>query len=434
MPSENARPTAHGLIADGVYTFALRIVNIAVALALGVLTARLLGPAGKGIYALPMVEAGLVSTGFAGLSSATSYYLLNASAGRRIVATATKASLLFVAAGAIAVIAIAWIGRAPWAALPAVVSLPAVAGVNLVTGYVVGIKRVRYATTLTVAGTVVTFACMAVALLAFSRTPWAAIAAWLASTTLVAVVAYAAVLIHARTLARGHRVPLGTYLKMALKVGATSLVSLLNYRADLYIVAVVLPPIDLGLYTVAISAAESLLVPTQVAALVTSPHIGGLESHAAARLAARCVRNNMLAALCLCVALFVAAPFLVKLLYGAAFLPLVPALRVLLIGVVALSLGSPVSNYYTLKLGKPEIPLVLAAASAAICIAGCIVMVPHLHIVGAALASTVAYIAGQGLGLGYFAYKTGISPATMLIPKLEDFAIYYRYARGVRSL
>ena len=260
---------------------------------------------------------------------------------------------------------------------------------------------------------------------------YVAIAAWIASSTIVAAVAFGAVLIHSRTLGRGEPVDVRAYMRLAWKVGLTGLVSLLNYRADLYIVAALLPAADLGLYTVAVSAAESLLVPTQVAALVTSPYIGSLEPPAAAALAARCVRNNMLAALVICIALYALAPYVVAVFYGKAFLPLVPSLRVLLIGVVALSLGSPVSSFYTLKLAKPEIPLTLAGISAAICIGCAIVLVPQIGIMGAAIASTLAYVIGQGIGLWYFSRKSSISWRTMLLPTADDLRIYWEYVRRV---
>jgi O-antigen/teichoic acid export membrane protein len=422
-------PVAHGILYDGLYTFALRTLNIFGALAVGILTARVLGPAGKGIYALPMVQAGLVSTAFAGLSSATSYYLLNGKAGRRIAGPTAITTLLFVLVAALAVVPVAALAHAMWAAPAAIASLPAAAAVNVISGYVVGIRRVRIATTVTLATTVLTFALTAAGLILVARTPYVAIAAWIASTTLVAAIAFVVMLLHARRLEAGNPVQLRAYIWMALKVGATGLVTLLNYRADLYIVAVLLPPIDLGLYSVATSAPQSLLLPTQVAALVTSPHIGGMERHAAARLAARCVRNNLLTAIVICVALFAAAPLVIRVIYGSAFLPLVPSLRILLIGVVALAIGSPISTYYTLKLARPEISLVLSGASAALCIAGSLILVPHFGIAGAAVASTVAYVAGQGLALFYFARGTGIAPRAMLVPTQDDFRLYWSLLR-----
>ena len=430
MPSETR---THHVMYDGLYTFVLRIANMGVAIGLGVLTARLLGPAGKGIYAMPMVQAGLVATAFAGLSSATSFFLLNRRAGRRILAPALLTAAALVITAAVAVVAVAALAHSLWAAPAAIASLPASAAVCIILGYVAGIRRIRFATSLTLASTIVTLVLMAGGLFLVARSPWIAILVWIVATTLVAAVALLAVIIHARTLEHGDPVDFLAYLRMTFKVGATALVTLLNYRADLYIVAVLLTPFDLGLYSVAIAAAESLLVPTQVAALVTAPHIGGLERTAAAGLTARCVRNNLLLATTVCAVLLILSPFVVNLLYGAAFLPLVPALRILLVGVVALSLGSPISSYYTLKLGKPEIPLTLAAASAAVCIVCAVVLVPHMGIAGAAVASTAAYVVGQGLGIGYFSRHARIPIRSMLRPTLDDVHVYQDFARRVYS-
>jgi O-antigen/teichoic acid export membrane protein len=416
---------------DGLFTFVLRILNIAVSVALGVLTARLLGPAGKGIYAMPAVQAGLVATAFGGLSSTTSYFLLNRNSGRRIVVPALISASVLIAVAAVVVAILAVVARALWAAPAAVASLPASAAVAIVLGYVAGVKRIRYAPTTAVATTLVTFALMAVGLLLVARTPWVAIAAWILGSTTVAVVALAAMVLHARTLPAGEPVRFFDYFSMTVKVGAGSLVTLLNYRADMYIVAVFLPAFDLGLYTVAVAAAEGLLVPTQIAALVTSPHIGGLDREAASRLTARCVRNNLLVAGITCAVIFVMAPYLVELFYGQAFLPLVPALRILLIGVVALSLGSPLSSYYTLKLGKPEIALVLAGSSAALCIATALILVPHLGIEGAAIASTVAYIVGQAAAIVYFSQHASVPFNVILLPNRQDVRTYQDFARRV---
>jgi len=418
------RTFARGIVADGAYTLLLRLLNIGAAAALGILTARLLGPSGKGIYALPMVQAGLVTAAFAGLSRATSYFLLNRNAGSRILRPAFVSALAFVAAGAAVVGAIALASGQLWAALPAIASLPSAAAINFVTGYVVGVKRVRYASTLTVAMNVGTFVLMAAGLLAVGRTPSVAIAVWIVASTLISFAALAAVVLHARRLTPSEPVSVIEYLRFTGKVGVVSLISLLNYRADLYIVAWMAPAATLGMYTVAVSAAESLLVPTQVAALVTSPHVGGLDLQAAGQLTARCVRNNFLVAAVVCGVIFALAQPIVHLLYGSAFLPLVPALRVLLLGVFALSLGSPMSNYFTLKLGKPEVAMVFASISAAVCIAVSIVLVPRLGMLGAAIGSTAAYALGQAVATVYFSRMAHIPIQTILVPTLGDLTAY----------
>ena len=412
---------------DGLFTFVMRILNAGCAAGLGILTARMLGPAGKGFYALPGVEAGLVVAAFSGLGSGLSYFLLNRRVSTRILLPAFTTAALFLLAGAIAIVPIALFSGQRWTLIPALASLPAAALVNLAAGYAIGIKRVRYSTSVNVAVTVLTLGLMAFGLFAVARSAAVAIVVWIAANTLVGVMAIAAVVWHARRLHGTDVVSTREFGLFSVKVGFVNLVSLLNYRADLYIVALLTSPAALGMYTVAVSAAESLLVPTQVTALVTSPHIGSLEPKAAAALTARCVRNNVLIALVVCGVLFALAHPIVRLLYGAPFLPMVGALQILLVGVFAMSLGSPMSSYFTLKLGRPEVPLWLAGASAAVCIGTSLALIPSLGMYGAAIGSSVAYIAGQAAAIWYFGRTAHIGARSMLLPTREDLATYARF-------
>jgi O-antigen/teichoic acid export membrane protein len=421
------------LLYDGIYTLSMRILSAVAAAALGILGARLLGAAGKGMYALPVLEASLVTAAFSGLASATPYYMLNEGAGRAALRTATIVSCMFMVAGAFAIVALSSIGHALWAAGPAMASLPAAAIINTASGYAVGVKRVRGVTTLATGTTVLNLLFAGAGFLVLSRSPWIVIVAWLMALYAVAAAAAVAMWFHSRRLSSGSAPPVLAYARFAVKAGGDNLIGLLNYRGDLYVVALLSSTASLGLYTVAVSAAEALLIATQSAAIVASPHIGGLDRPAAAALTTRCIRNNLLVALVLSGALFLVAPLLVGLLYGGSFLPVVPALRILLPGVVVISLGSPVGSFFTLKLGKPEIPLWLAAISATTCIALALLLVPALGIAGAAIASTVAYFVGGSIALPIFARTARVRLRSMLLPTLADAAFYMHSVRRVWS-
>ncbi len=425
------RTFANRVMYDGLFTFAMRIANVACAAGLGILTARMLGPAGKGLYALPVVEAGLVISAFGGLSNATSYFLLNRRLSASYLRSVSLVALGLVAVGVLALVPIAFFGGHGWSALPAMLALPASAAVNVATGFAIGIRRVRYPSLLNVATTITTLALMGFGFLIAGRTPQVAISAWILGSSAIALFAVAFIARNARALRGPDVVGLREYGRFCVKVSFVNLVSLFNYRADLYMVALWTTPANLGLYTAAIAAAESLLVPTQVAALVTTPHIGGLDVGTAGRLTARCVRNNLLIAVLVCGALYALAGPVVHFLYGTAFMPMLPALRVLLFGVLALSLGSPISTYFTLKLGHPEVPLRLATLSAAICVVVCVLSIPRFGITGAALGSTSGYAVAQIGAILYFSKRASLGLRFILIPTLGDFRLYASFLAGV---
>ncbi len=415
------------LFADGLYTFALRIVNMLLAAALGIITARALGSHGRGLYAMPMVSAGIVTAGFGGLSSAMSYYLLRRNAGRGVLRASAFATAVFLVIGAGATSLLAFFSHAPWAILPAVLSLPGPAAMMLVTGYATGTHRIRITTSVGVIANILMITLMSLGFYFIGRLPSTAIAVWVISPNLIALASIVWMLRDARSLPSG-KVGGWEYVIYAARSGAVGLVSLLNYRADIYIVALLGTPAMLGMYTLAVSASETLLTATQVTNVVTSPHIGSLGDQAAAELAARSVRHNVLVASVCCGLLAIVAPIAVRVLYGDAFTPVVPALRVLLIGVFALSLGSPMSTYFTIRLGRPEVPLTLASASAMICIVMSFILIPKIGLVGAALGSTVAYIFGQTAAIFYFRKVSGISAQTMLVPRPSDLRSYLEVA------
>lgn len=413
---------------DGLYTFAVRVLKIGLTAALAILTARALGPAGRGIYALPGVEAALVGSAFGGLTSATSFFLLNRKPDRSLLRAMFASTVILVIAAAAAVFPLTYFAGQSAAAIPAIAVLPSFALLNVATGYAIGIKRVRFSSTLAAMQTFFTIAAMIAAFVIAQRTPGVAITAWVCGSSIAGIIALAYVLKHAaHTLGGTESIGMLEYWRFCLKVTSVNVVTLLNYRADLYIVALFLPPAALGMYSIAVAGAESLLVPTQVTALVTSPHIGSMDLREAALLTARCVRHNLLISLVVCVPLFVFAKPVIQALYGAQFVPLVPAFDILLCGVVVLSLGSPVSSYFTLKLGVPQVTLRLATVSAVVCIGITIALVRHYGMSGAAIGSSAGYLVGQSLGLWYFARRAGVGPRLMLIPTMTDALVYWEF-------
>ena len=417
------------LLGQLIHTFGIRASNIALAAVLAILVARTLGPAGRGIYSLPAILAAFVTSLYSGLSAATSFYLLRESKGRGALRAAFSTAAAFVVFGIISVVALAFVTRQPWAALPAALVLPSSAITMIAIGYCYGINRVPLGNYLNLFTTSTILVLVAGGFFLFQRTASIAITAWIIGQTIVAIVALVLMLFHSRRL-EGGSVPLTAFASYAAKVGFVNLVTLLNYRADVYIVATLTSVAALGLYTVAVSGAETLLVLTQVLAAVTLPRIGSMRPNDAAVFTARCVRLSFAASLVLgFAALLLAAPA-VRLFFGPAFLGSVPSLQILVAGVVALSIGGLLSNFFTLTLGKPQVPLLVAAISAVTCIGLSIALVPGIGIAGAAIATSSAYVVGQAVAIALFCRGSGIALSHVLFPSSGDIASYRSMIAG----
>jgi Na+-driven multidrug efflux pump len=79
--------------------------------------------------------------------------------------------------------------------------------------------------------------------------------------------------------------------------------------------------------------------------------------------------------------------------------------------------------------GRTHVPLVTSSISAAICGAISVVLVPRHGMLGAAVASTVAYIVSQAIAVYLFCRDSGVSPAAALFIDAQDFAFYGRLVR-----
>ena len=353
--------------------------------------------------------------------------MLKENAGRGALRAGFIAAIPLVAGGILATSALAAAMHETWAIPWAAAVLPFMAVSAIVNGYGYGVKNVRAVAAFAVAAPVATLSLLAIGLYLRGRTPAVAIPLWLTANAMVAVIGFAVVYLTSRRLPKTS-IPTRPFLIYALRVGATGIVSMLNYRINVYIVAALSPHADLGFYTTAVSAAETLLLVAQVSAIVTVPHIGSLSREDAAELTARCVRNNLVLVGACSIGLALIAQPVVAFLYGTAFLPAVAPLRILLIGMVPWSAASMISSYYTLNGRRPQVALITAAASALLSAAISLTLVPRLGISGAAIATTVTYTLSVLVMVTYFSKQTKIPVSRVFFFQREDLRGYRRLA------
>ncbi len=420
------------LLGDGVHTFALRGANLFLALALNVLVARGLGPTSRGLYAFPGIDAAIVIVGFSGLNSATAYFFLRQNAGKAAIGAALATALGFTLAGIVVVGVLAYFQHQLWTIGAACAILPFSAVLNVLSGYYNGTMRVRAVNIIAASVTAATLAAMGIAFALFKVGVTPALYAWVVGTALVSSVGLILMLRESRLL-NSSPVRLRDFVWYAAKNGSLNLVNLLNYRIDVYVVALLVAPAQFAFYTLAVGGAETALVVTQVVSLVALPHISKLNRGESARFTAACARNTLAIALAACAMLAIFAPIIVSLLYGARFAGVALSLRVLLAGVVFVSIGSGLSTFFTLQLGRVKTPMMVSSISACICLLGTIILVPRVGIVGAALSSSIAYLVGQSLLVNQFCKATGFRGRDVLLLNRADILRIEGWIKSLRQ-
>ena len=128
----------------------------------------------------------------------------------------------------------------------------------------------------------------------------------------------------------------------------------------------------------------------QAAGIVTFSRGASQKHEDARRTIATSFRASLGWLLASCCLLYVVAPFLIRLVFGARFEGSAIALRILVPGTMLVGLNQVLYNGAN-ALGKPALPSIAEGVSMVITALGLYVLVPRYGYVGAAIVSTIAY-------------------------------------------
>jgi O-antigen/teichoic acid export membrane protein len=176
--------------------------------------------------------------------------------------------------------------------------------------------------------------------------------------------------------------------------------------ADVYLLNAFVSPTEVGLYVVAGSFLALAWVPTDAVSQVALHRQAVRDEDGARAVTARAIRFNLLLSSGVTAMLAIASPTLLPLLYGTAYAGSLTPLLLLIPGAIALSLVRP-TQHFLVRLGRPltltAIPLGALAANLALNA----VLIPRWHAAGAAVTSSLTYMALAGAEILWFARATG---------------------------
>ncbi len=213
-----------------------------------------------------------------------------------------------------------------------------------------------------------------------------------------------------QSLITGHEPKLSwwTDWRFVATIGLTNVVSLLNYRASLFLVEHFHGLSVVGTYSVAVTVAELLWLLSSSVTVSAYSRIGHPDRAVAAAMTVRAVRINVIATV-------LAAPLLLALAWwalpwamGEAYAASVWPLAALLPGVAAYAAASSLSAFYTNHLGKPHLSGGIAALSLGISFGSGWVLVPTMGAMGAGVASSLGYLVAIGVAYGVFLKQAGL--------------------------
>lgn len=204
----------------------------------------------------------------------------------------------------------------------------------------------------------------------------------------------------------------------------------INYRLDVFLIAMFLSPEQVAYYGVATSLAElAWYFPNSVGSVLFS-RLSNSPLNQIHQMTADACRITLALTGMIVVALAVACWFFVPIIYGPAYRAAIPSLVILLPGILAVAVHKVLNRNFASR-DRQQITILSSTIAMVIIITLDILLIPRWGIVGAAFASSVGYFfAGVGL-LVFFSLDTGLSIFALTILRRSDLANYWNRLRFI---
>ncbi len=423
-------------------TLSARLALLGVALASSMILARVLGPEGRGLFALVLLLPELArSFALLGFEQSNAVYAGLSPDGRRALVWQSAATATLLGGGIAFAGAYYLLQGAPgfpnllkgplWLYLLTFAALPLGMLVEYWGAILRGMNRILMLNVVEVATKVGSLALLVIFLLGLHRGVVGAVWAnflGAAGAVLLLVVLLKQVSVLGRPSFDWPLWKRGASFAIPAHLG--TIAAYLNYRVDELIIAALLPPEQLGFYVIAVGLVERLwIVPGSVATALL-PHLTNLQEHKP-ELAAIIARHVVLWVGAGCLFVFALADVVVRVLYSSEFSPSVAPLRWLLPGILTLSIGK-VLVAELLAREKPRYTIWASGAATVVNIALNLVLVPRMGISGAGLASTISYTLLSFILIWYYLRETRVS-WTELLPRRSDLLVYTGLLRRSRA-
>jgi len=422
-----------GLSTNILTTLAARIGLLAISLVSSIMLARSLGPEGRGLFALILLLPELARTfGLLGFDHANVVYAGLERQGCRALVW-QSAALAVVLGGGIGIAMICYVAfgapgfpelaRGPLKLyLIALSAVPATLAVEYWSAILRGMNRIFLLNVVDVGSK------LAAILLLIAVLGWFHLGIWGAVLTDFVVntgslVLMALLLRQAGLLGK----PTFDWLlwkrtsKFALPAYCAAVMGYLNYRVDQFIIAILLPPEQLGFYVIAVALAERLWIVTGAVGNAILPHLTNSKQRDP-EISAVIARHVLVWTGAGCLLVFLLADAVIRIMYSSTFADAVAPLRWLLPGIFFASAGKIIVGELLAR-EKIQYIVWITGVTAFVNILGNLVFIPTMGISGSALASTLSYCLMSSMVIWFYARETGL-PWTLIVPRWGDLRVY----------
>jgi len=407
-----------------------------------IIISRVLGPEGKGIYALIVLIPGiLLSFGSFGIESANVFLSgkkdneINDIVSNSIVLAIFLGILIITVFGAVSHFSFfnnfISLNKIPiiylWAA---VLLIPFLLFLNFFRNIIRGTERITQYNVSRLLDNLFQLLIICILVFFLDLKMSGAIFSYIGAIILSSLVVLIMVLKITSFKFRTNRLLMKKSFSYGLKIYLASIVSFLNYRFDVFLVALFLNPLSVGLYSISVGTAERLFIIPNALATVLFPRIVASKSDDANVITAKVSRHTVFIMIITSIAMiFLAGPF-VNIFFGSSFSGSVAPLLILLPGVIAFGIGGVLAADLSGR-GRPEFAIYSASSCLVVNIILNVILIPKMGINGAALSSSVAYWVDTLVIIFAFLRISKKPLAEFLLIKKKDLKDYVNVAKSV---
>lgn len=391
-------------------TLANRVLLLSIGLITSVVIARLLGPEGRGLYAVAVAVGAIgVQLGNLGLHASNTWAVArDRGLLGPLIANSAVVSIGIGGAAAAAVWIVAVL-RPDLSPLPvgllslALVSVPLGLAYLLWQNLLLGTDRIRAYNGIDLLNKSLGLALIAALALAGWLTAMSAFLVVALATGLAAAVSLGLLFMDEQSGAIRPRLELlREHARYGTKAYLAAFASFLVLRLDMLMVQYLRGSKDAGYYSIAVTLAEVVFLGPVVVGTILFPRLASMGDDEHRWRVARSVAALIAALMPLAAAVaWIAGGPVIGSLFGPEFQPAEPAFAWLLPGLTALAVHTVFMNYFA-AVGMPPITLVAPLVGLAINVVLNLWLIPRAGILGASLASSAAYVAMLVLSGTYF--------------------------------
>tara|TARA_Y100000589_G_scaffold111535_1_gene106037 strand:- start:6270 stop:7583 length:1314 start_codon:yes stop_codon:yes gene_type:complete len=213
-------------------------------------------------------------------------------------------------------------------------------------------------------------------------------------------------------------------LIFGLKGHISNVLSFINYRIDIFIIAYFLDDIAVGLYSVAVLISERIWLVSQSVSSVLFARVANLSDDAERnKFTSLASRNTLMITFVGGLILALVCNWFINLFFGESYSQSVIPFLYLIPGVVIFSMSKVLANDFIGR-GYPQINTYIAFVTALCNLGLNFWLIPKYGIKGAAIATTSSYLLDALMKSCYFSSKNNISFSEFYIIKFSDLTLY----------